>query len=66
MNKYFSVSALLFLMLALHLDVHAQPNPPSPPGSTTSVPLDPASAILLAGAAAIKWMKDRSTTAPED
>lgn len=36
---------------------NAQPDPPAGPGNTTGAPLDPASVLVLAGAAVLKWLK---------
>lgn len=47
----------------LQFSVGAQPPPPGGPGGTTSVPLDPASVVLLAGAAILK-LKAKQQEAP--
>lgn len=42
------------LFTLLQFSAGAQPPPPGGPGSTTAVPLDPASVMVLAGAALLK------------
>ncbi len=54
MNKIKSIVLLTGLFTLLQFSAGAQPPPPGGPGSTTSVPLDPASIIVLAGAALLK------------
>ena len=54
MKKIKTIAVLTGLFTMLQFSAGAQPPPPNGSGGTTSVPLDPASVVLLAGAALLK------------